>query len=699
MLRIVLLFLVSVAVAMATLPSIVLAEVPQTRAKSPTKHALLIGISDYSVSGLASLQGTHNDVELMREVLTDERFGFTDDNVQVLLDEQARHSKIKDAFAALVRRIDPGDFVYIHYSGHGSYTPDLNGDEPGDYDQTWVSYGSRKPEGQGLDDYDILDDELHEWLIPLFEKAGQVVLVSDSCHSASVTRGETPAVRAAPKDMSEHPLGKQTFVTGDLSAGVIIGAARDQEAAGEFSNEDEKIYGLFTWFWAQALRQAHPGETWQDVFRKTYAKVTQRRKSQLPQLRGKMAQQAVFGGAVGEISPRIAISSVSVDGKTASFKAGSLAGVTAGSVYRLYVPDHSDPDSLPTLTVTRVRPFYSVAEVSGNLAVGDLIVELSHASHISRIPLFISGDYAESVDKDLISSLKSSLVNEQLLAYRLVETQQEAEVVLYVLHPQKVDGVYLKADPLDTLPQSFADQPPQVWLLTDTMELLNDELRISCSDPQKATELLRRNLKTLARVKEIKQLASSTSPNFVLTTQLWHQVDSCDETDAGCRIIYNESTDEESFFTLAGDYSAAEMEQQSLSNGDILTFKVTNNDENDYYIYLLNVTPRGEVQALYPAADADDEAALLEKGETRDTEAGIRTDQIGEETIKLLVSRKPVDISLLEQGGFVGTRGTKGALNPLEKLLADAMYGTRGEPVSAPVKNWGTLQYSVRVTE
>ncbi|MCP4689915.1 MAG: caspase family protein, partial [Desulfobacterales bacterium] len=108
------------------------------------RHALLIGVSDYSDTGLPSLEGPPNDLSLIRGVLLD-RFGFKDDHITVLLNERASHTGVERAFALLAARVQYGDVVYIHYSGHGSCTPDLNHDEVRTgMDQTWVSHGSRR---------------------------------------------------------------------------------------------------------------------------------------------------------------------------------------------------------------------------------------------------------------------------------------------------------------------------------------------------------------------------------------------------------------------------------------------------------------------------------------------------------------------------------------------------------------------------
>jgi hypothetical protein len=132
------------------------------------------------------------------EGVLQERFGFQDEDSTTLKDAQATHTGIKKAFTALIARVKNDDFVYIHYSGHGSQTPDLNGDERrSGMDQTWVSYGARANTNvNDINNYDVLDDEINSWLAAIYAKTAQVIFVSDSCHSATVARGAAPISRA-----------------------------------------------------------------------------------------------------------------------------------------------------------------------------------------------------------------------------------------------------------------------------------------------------------------------------------------------------------------------------------------------------------------------------------------------------------------------------------------------------------------------
>ena len=76
----------------------------------PGKYALLIGIDDYTNTEFVSLRGAKNDVQLMADLLTT-RFGFPKKNILTLLDQEATHTGIAQAFAELKNVIQTGDMV------------------------------------------------------------------------------------------------------------------------------------------------------------------------------------------------------------------------------------------------------------------------------------------------------------------------------------------------------------------------------------------------------------------------------------------------------------------------------------------------------------------------------------------------------------------------------------------------------------
>ncbi len=399
------------------------------------KHALLIGIENYPYP-VPPLKGAINDIKLIQGVLR-KRFGFSDKDFIILLDKRATHTGIEKAFKTLIKRVKPGDFVYIHYSGHGSQTTDLNGDEPSGKDQTWVSYGARRNRLAYKDNYDVLDDEINAWLAAIYAKTDHMIFVSDSCHSATVARGEVPISRGLKRDARYYPLGKMTYTQLDKYHGIHVGAARNDELAAETIGKDGKHYGLFTWYWAKALRQAQVGETWSDIFKRTYTPVVYKRgQAQTPQIEGEHNRQ-VFGGNFTSQAQTISVTQV--NGKIVKIQAGHVAGVTVGSVYRLYQPQHPNP--LQSFQITEVKAFESIGKITqgGLFKRGDLVVEESHAYHFDPIKVYLSADYPK--DKALLRTIRAAFQD-----------------------PKKpLPGYVLTNNPYNTDLSAFTPLAPQTW--------------------------------------------------------------------------------------------------------------------------------------------------------------------------------------------------------------------------------------------
>lgn len=87
---------------------------------SGTKRAVLIGINYVGQNG--ELSGCHNDAENIKKYLVGE-LGFGEGDMKVLMDdgrhESPTYANIMAAFDWIVRVSQPGDTVWIHYSGHG----------------------------------------------------------------------------------------------------------------------------------------------------------------------------------------------------------------------------------------------------------------------------------------------------------------------------------------------------------------------------------------------------------------------------------------------------------------------------------------------------------------------------------------------------------------------------------------------------
>ncbi len=675
-----------------------------TSAQAAEKYALLIGIADYSaVPGLYSLDGSLNDIDLIQAVLQEKHLGFQEKNIVVLKDRQATHKGIEKAMHELADRVkkNNGGMVYIHYSGHGSQTKNLHPEEREEYDQTWVSYGARSEHTEGIDQWDILDDEIREWLSQISDHADQVVLVSDSCHSGSVTRGQSPIkTRAAIPDDREHPLGRKKFRDDIAEKGVFIGASSNIEQAGEYIPDDTP-YGLFTWFWADSLESVQPGETWHDLLWKTRIRVQGERVQQTPQISGVLSDVSIFGGTVESRQKLYPVLDVSEDRQTATIVHGIITGASVGSIYELSVPDQNSKNNA-TLELTSCTPFNCSGRiVSGALQAADFVTEKQHAYTIEPVLLAIDGDFADSGDK-VIEELRAFFSAEPVPGYRLVDASAARTMTLYVARPVYPPVGFSSKQADDILQQLSPDAAPEILVLNSTNHLWKDNLNIRYQDPKKSWQKVSEVLRKIARAKEIKRLTSNMPPDLKIDVSTWRSVSSC-TPGADCL------KDRQGFFRKDTTFSFATIEEQGLHEGDSLTLAVNNTGKRDVFVYILNIGPDDGILILFPGkSHSNDEDTRLHHGggDVIDTKTiGRLVLSRGSETIKIIASEQPLDVSYFAQTSYT-KRGelkagaTRGLTNPFNLLIAAAVGGkTRGQQIMAePVSGqWGTLQMSVNV--
>ena len=98
----------------------------------------------------------------------------------VLLSKNGTRTKTLEAIRNAAKKLTSGDLFFLTYSGHGGQVPDVTGDESDKNDETWCLY-----DGQ------LIDDELYLEL-SRFATGVRVLVLSDSCHSGSVTRAAPP---------------------------------------------------------------------------------------------------------------------------------------------------------------------------------------------------------------------------------------------------------------------------------------------------------------------------------------------------------------------------------------------------------------------------------------------------------------------------------------------------------------------------
>ncbi len=106
-------------------------------------------------------------------------------STRLLLTSEATSDTLLDAFKSAAAELGGGDTFLLTYSGHGGQIPDTSGDEEDGQDETWVLY-----------DRQVLDDELNA-AYRAFAAGVRVAVLSDSCHSGTVTRMGPPIAAGA----------------------------------------------------------------------------------------------------------------------------------------------------------------------------------------------------------------------------------------------------------------------------------------------------------------------------------------------------------------------------------------------------------------------------------------------------------------------------------------------------------------------
>lgn len=109
--------------------------------------------------------------------------GFPEENITILMDDDEHEMPTKDNIIAAYRRIveeaEPGDAVFLHYSGHGCKIRDDNGDEEDGFDEALVPFDYTSA---GV----IRDDDLFKIIIQPLQDGVTLTSLMDCCHSGTI---------------------------------------------------------------------------------------------------------------------------------------------------------------------------------------------------------------------------------------------------------------------------------------------------------------------------------------------------------------------------------------------------------------------------------------------------------------------------------------------------------------------------------
>lgn len=632
-------------------------------------HALLIGIGAYPFSEATRLEGPAQDVDMMRSFL--ER-RFEKPNIRVLLDEAATYDGIEAELKRLAQMAGAQDEVWVYFSGHGSRTPDTNRDENSGWDSTWVTYGEAIDRGRSTrnKEYrrkDMSDDVLNYHFSKLPKK---LVVISDSCHSGSVTRGAK--IRGIAMAHKPPPSSPENW--GRLGTrGIRLSACRDNEYAYE-NRTNEGSYGIFTHHLYQVLSKANSKNTWRDIFLEVQTKMMAAdRGRQIPQLEGEGMVTLNFDKG-DPWTQGVAV--MSKKDRTLTLGAGTLSGIQKGSVFS---------NGRVWLEVTQTSLISATAKVTqGKMPkIGSLFSLVKVAPNNNQIPLFfVWGCRPKEVHHQELEDL---FFHQYARYFRRAESKRAARWIIRSCR---------NLDLASSFPHFPTLSNPEMlsFVITnaDDQPLLNGPL----FSGHNVEELLKPDFeKALSRFIQRQNILDLDGPNTtslnVAVTPVFYRKCKEEGPAPGADYLLDETgTPFEKISSSPTDFT--------FEQGTVAAFNIKNENHQDLYFYLVNCGPDGSCFNSYPKRIFNQEAALVKAGSTKHLRAehAVRFNQPGFEFIRVVVSDTALDPYTFEIPALTGeNRAQLG--NPLSHFIHNDTRGTtfyKGEQ-----QQWATQLFAWQI--
>lgn len=374
-----------------------LAFAPATLAWARTNYALVVGVSKYpDLDEKLWLAGPRNDATMVRDFLeSNTALQFSPDHVVTLADgvdgaADPTSAHIRQAFADLAAKVEPGDFVYLHFSGHGSQAPArVPGEEQDGLDELFLpSDVSGWDKQTGTIQNALVDDDIGTMINAILDKGANVWAVFDSCHSGTVTRdaGLAGDPLDAEKSRKVDPLALgipqealdaaevrtrgggvepesaiiETAEQDGRGKSVFFYAAQTSETTPEMrlpaGDPDRVSHGLFTFTLFETLAQ-NPALTYRQLGEEVLRRYSSEYRVQPTPLFEGALDAGVFGMDTSG-SSRLTQWPVRQDGMRMVVDGGRLNGLAAGDeLVLLPGPIAKDDERIATIKITSTTDF------------------------------------------------------------------------------------------------------------------------------------------------------------------------------------------------------------------------------------------------------------------------------------------------------------------------------------------------------
>lgn len=671
-------------------------------------YALLIGVDCYLPNRLPdggsypSLGGCVRDINHVESFLRN-RLGLPDAQIIKLTATNTDDKKPAEpkeswptyknmvaAFARITDMAQPGEQVYVHYSGHGGRSvtsfPKLKGKNG--LDESLVPTDIGNSESRYLRDLEIA-----HLLKRMTDKGLIVTLVFDSCHSGGATRGGTPGVGVrgiSSIDTTERPTDslvatqeelEQTWAGmspeatrgAQLGAGwfpasknsILLAACRADELANEFPFEGRESNGALTYWLLDCLKQLGPGLTFDMLHDRILAKVHIKFQQQTPQLHGD-GSRVVFDTGHVPRPPSARVVEVDRAKHRVRVEIGQVQGIAAGARFAIYAAGTTDFSQdgarLAIAEATDVKATESWADVveGGNVSgieegAQAVLLDAGNNRIRGRINLVHRDDLPKEIDQD--SALKK--FEQEIKDHKWIKIAEEGEGADFQV-AVNLDNEY------------------EVW--EPSGQIISNLRPAVKTTAQDAAKTIADRLVHLVKYNNIKLIENSAS-----TSPLARQIE----------------------LSVAEEKAKGPGGAIVLDEGEKLTFVIRNTSSQALNITVLDMQPDWSVVKLYPP-DADSELLDPKSSVEIPLEFSLPPSyKEGRETIKVFATIGNTSFDWLQLPALdqppPESRASRSAGNPLEKLMADFAADappsslSRASLVSVALAKWTTAQADVTI--
>ncbi len=620
---------------------------------APRRLALLVGVDKYraaaDIKGFSNLDGAVNDVLAMKALLKTQ-YGFAEEGIVMLLDEEATHENILASFRdhLIDQARNSDDIVLFQFSGHGSQMPSSDPGEGDVLDETIVPHDSRQG---GV--FDITDKKI----AGLFDqvRTDNAIYILDSCHSGDANRSSLQAkARFIPPDTRVPPpvpagLSSRSADTSTVEPRyVFISGSEASELSYELRDDTGAYHGALSYFLVSELAGLDHPATYQEVMEQVSARVSKHNRGQHPQIVGTNMDNFVF--QLNGEKPGAYLGARAYLGTDPAYQGmvfldgGSVHNVTKQSVFDLYPPGTRRFDGsvapIAHMTVDAVRAYAAMGRIKpvtlGSVVSGVMrAVEREHHFREPLLRVHVGG----ADQSKLLATIEFKLRGQR--GIQLVRENEYPQVVI---------------------------------------KQVGDQLRVSDSGDRRRAPLIP------VTDHDVVMHVSDQMKHWLK----WYGV-----------LGISNDTDQIKIAVDFDHHTPRDSGQVAnrFSNCDKFKIVMINNSERELYFTLISLPEDGDVDILYPRKGRGSQSVT--PGNSIATDELIAEHRLdGQESfehIKLIATDESIDLWSLEMEAARGQvkGGARGGVNSLQSQLRNIMdedKATRTVHGTTPVDNWQSLQ-------